>query len=109
MDRSHASYQSLRMGRRDIVQIYISHLKALYKEHGIWKRAEHLTGKVLTAPAKSIENKYFRKCDNPDIETIRYMRAVENFAGSPPPNWLYTWYPLLEQTGRAITHWKPRL
>jgi len=46
MDRSHVSYRRLRIGRRDIVQRYISHLEVLYKEHRIWNRAEHLAGKA---------------------------------------------------------------
>lgn len=64
---------------------------------------------MLTAPIKVITNKYFRKFDNLDKERIWYMRAAENFAGSPPPNGVYEWSPLLEQTVRAITYWKLRL
>ena len=33
MDRSHASYKRMRMGRRDKAERYISHLKDLYKNH----------------------------------------------------------------------------
>ena len=61
MDRSHASYRRLRIGRRDIVQRYISHLKDLYKNHDIWDRAEHCAQKVLNTPTASISNKYFKK------------------------------------------------
>ena len=59
MDRSHAAYRRLRIGRRDIVVRYISYLTALYREHRIWVRAEHLAQKVLTAPTVTITNKYF--------------------------------------------------
>ena len=38
MDKSHASYRELRMGKRDIVDCYISHLENLYKKHHIWQR-----------------------------------------------------------------------
>jgi len=86
IDRSHVSYQRLHMGRNDIVQRYIFHLEALYKEHGIWNGAENLAGKVLTAPTENIKNKCFRKFDNLDNERIGYMCAAENFAGSPLPN-----------------------
>jgi len=68
-----------------------------------------LARKVLTAPAESIRNKYFKKFENLDNERIWYMRAAEMFAGSPPPNGVYGWSPLLEQTGRAIIYWKFRL
>ena len=42
MDKSHAAYRRLRMGRRDIVDRYITHLKGLYKTHDIWNKAEYL-------------------------------------------------------------------
>ena len=104
MDRSLVSYQRLRMGRRGIVQRCISHLEVLYKEHRIWNRDEYLAGKVLTAPNENIKNKYFRKFENLGKESIRYMREAEKFSGPPSPSGVYEWYPLLEQTGRAITY-----
>jgi len=48
----------------------------------------------------------FLKFDKLDQERIRYIRATESFAGSPPPNGVYAWSPLLEQTGQVVTYWK---
>ena len=56
MDRSHASYCWLRMSRRDIVGRYVSHLEALYKEHSIWKRAEKIARRVLTASSTPLQD-----------------------------------------------------
>ena len=109
MDRSHASYRRLRMGRRDIVKRYIMRLEELYKEHRIWQRAEQLASLVLQAPNAGIQEKYFSKFDALDQGRVRYMHAAEKFAGSPPPNGVYEWSPLLESAGRAITYWKLRL
>jgi len=109
MDKSHAAYRRLRMGRRDIVDRYITHLKGLYKTHDIWNRAEYWAQKVLQAHTEEIANKYFKKFDKLDMERVRYMRAAETFAGAPPPNGVYEWSPLLESTGQKITYWKLRL
>ena len=47
MDKSHASYRRLRLGRRDIVERYIVRLEQLYKEHKVLQRAEKfLTGSM---------------------------------------------------------------
>ena len=64
MDRSHAAYRRLRMGRRDIVDRYISYLKRLYKSHDIWRRAEQWAQKVLNAPSAVIAEKYFKNSTN---------------------------------------------
>ena len=82
MDRSYASYRRMRMSRRDIVRIYISHLEALYKEHSIWKMGEKLARRVITASSTPLQDKYFLKFDKLDQQRIWYMRAAENFAGS---------------------------
>ena len=42
MDKSHASYRRLRLGRRDIVSKYILRLETLYKEHRVLERAKPL-------------------------------------------------------------------
>ena len=39
MDKSHASYRRLRLGRRDIVTKYIDRLESLFEEHRILERA----------------------------------------------------------------------
>ena len=109
MDKSHASYRRLRMGRRDIVDKYITHLVGLYQEHHVWTRAEKLATRMIAASSESVTDKYFDKFDKLDQERIRYMRSAENFAGLPPPNGVYEWSPLLEKSGRTVTYWKLRL
>ena len=61
MDKSHASYRRLRMGRRDIVETYITHLVGLYQEHQLWSRAEKLASRMIAASTDSIKDKYFEK------------------------------------------------
>ena len=99
VDKSHASYRRLRMGRRDIVDRYITHLVGLYKEHHIWDRAVKLAQLTMEAPTAATKDKYFENFDKLDQERICYMRAAENFAGLPPANGVYEWSPSLEKSG----------
>ena len=46
MDKSHASYRRLRLGRWDIVERYILRLEALYKEHKVLDRTEIISNKI---------------------------------------------------------------
>ena len=114
MDKSHASYRRLRLGRRDIVERYILRLENLYMEHKVLQRAETLSHKIhellpdIDMNAGAITS-LFKKLDILDKERIGYMISAENFAGKPPPNGVYEWSPSLEQAGRKITYWKLRL
>ena len=109
VDKSHASYRRLRMGRRDIVERYVTRLVRLYKEHHIWERAVKLAQATVAAPTEAIKDKYFNQLDRLDQERICYMRAAENYAGLPPANGAYEWSPSLEKAGQTITYWKLRL
>lgn len=60
VDRIRASYQRLRMGRMDIVERYITHLKSLYMGHFIWQRAEKLARKTLRLIQKAIRTNTFK-------------------------------------------------
>jgi hypothetical protein len=58
MDKSHASYRRLRLGRRDIVERYILRLETLYTDHKVLERAEKIASKIhglLTEDANNEE------------------------------------------------------
>ena len=68
MYKSHASYRKLRMGRREILDRYISHLENLYTKHRIWQQAEKLASLVLQASNEHIKETHLLKFDALDIE-----------------------------------------
>ena len=114
MDKSHASYRRLRLGRRDIVSKYILRLETLYKEHRVLERDQTIASKIqeLLLETKTNEEEIgslFQKLDLMDKERVGYMISAEKFSGKAPPNGVYEWSPSLEKAGRAITYWKLRL
>ena len=112
IDRSQASYRRLRLGRRHIVEKYITRLEELYETHKILERTKVLAEairKQVQINDKGERNKLtqlFKKLDRLDEERVQYMQAAENHAGRPQPNGIYEWSPLLESSGQRVTYWK---
>jgi hypothetical protein len=114
MDKSHASYRRLRLGRRDIVERYIIRLEELYTEHKVLERAEKIASTIHGLLKEDRNNEgeiapLFKKLDTIDKERVGYMISAENFAGKPPPNGVYECSPSLEKAARTTTSWKMRL
>ena len=113
MDKSHTSYQRLRLRRQDMVVKSIERLKSLFEEHRILERsqksAEDITYNLTHFPTEKEKlQTLFNTLDNIDAERIDYMEAAEKYAGRPPPNGIYEWSPSLEKSGRTVTYWKLR-
>ena len=83
MDKRHDSYRWLRMGRRNIVDRYISKLEQFYEDNNFVTRTQNLVSKIQHATNSNTTQQLFQQFDNLDAERTRYMTAAENYVGRP--------------------------
>ena len=79
-------------------------LEEVYEGHKVLERTQQLAERIPSTHNKTLPKVLFNEFDKLDEERGGYMLAAEKAAGRPPPNGIYEWLSVLEQTEQTIAY-----